>query len=91
MLLALATESPDVMKQHEEQALDRYHWSDQSGSIVNADGHTNYMNRARGGESGDHGSSPFFVYVNAGNGDGCGDHVRIKMDRAQHPWRHSVD
>jgi hypothetical protein len=80
MFIALVTENPDVMKQHEKQALDRYRRIDRSGNIVNADGHANCMNRARGGESGEHGSSPFFVYVIAGNGDGWDDHVRINMD-----------
>jgi hypothetical protein len=75
------------MRQHEELALDRYRRIDRSGNIVNVNGHPNCMNRARGGESGDHGSSPFFVYVIAGNGDEWGDHVRINMDRTQHPWR----
>jgi hypothetical protein len=90
MFFALVTENHDVMKTQEKLAIDRYRRIDRSGKIVNADGHPNCMNRARGGESGDHGSSPFFVYVIAGNGDGWDDHVRINMDRAQHPWRHAT-
>ena len=63
MVVSYVTDNPDEMKQMEKNMISRYRRLDRNGNLVNPAGDSRCLNRAPGGESGDHGHSPFFVYV----------------------------
>ena len=56
-------ENPYIICQLEQNLIGKFRYWGPGGVIVSANGCRRCLNRAPGGESGLHGSSPFFVYV----------------------------
>jgi hypothetical protein len=63
MVVSYITDTPDDMGKMEESMISMFRRWNRKGELCNPNGDSRCLNRAPGGESKDHGHSPFFVYV----------------------------